>query len=763
MNRGKFLLLLLVLGTTTVFAQKGSVRGFVYDKQDGEPVIFTNILLEGTKYGAATDVNGYFVISNVPYGNYVAVIRYIGYTEQRLNVHISDKPVHLKIELEPATQMLSTVTIDAKREQSQTQSNVSVEKISPKEIQAFPSIGGQADIAQYLQVLPGVVFSGDQGGQLYIRGGSAIQNKVLLDGMVIYNPFHSIGLFSVFETEIIRNADVYSGGFNAQYGGRISSIMDITTKDGNKKHTSGKISASTFGANLLLEGPVIKESENKPYSFSYILSAKNSYLSYTSKNIYSYIDGSLPYDFFDIYGKATLATSNGSKLNVFGFNFTDDVRGYKSIADFNWKNRGVGANFVLLPGTSPALIEGVFAYSDYTMSMTESNTSKTSAIGSFNGGLSITNFFGKNQLKFGLELIGNTTFMVNNNYDTLDPNYSTEIATYSVFKGFLGKLLYEPSIRFIYYASLGEVNLEPRLSFKLNLTDNFRLKFATGMYSQTFIDTKSDRDIVNLFTGYLTASEELNIVRTFKNDSINQYLEKSNHFIFGIEWDLMRNFSLNAEVYYKMMNQLVSINRDRYYNDDFDHSNKPDYLKKEYILEDGRAYGGDISLKYDDGRLYLWAIYSLGWVKRENEIQIYYPHYDRRHNLNILSSYQFGLSRSWEVSLRWNYGSGFPYTPTSGMGENLPLSDGIYSDIIVTNGSLMTYYGELNSKRLPDYHRLDFSLKKRWQVGKRGVIEATVSVTNVYNRNNMFYYDRITGSRVDQLPIMPSIGLNFSF
>jgi hypothetical protein len=580
--------------------------------------------------------------------------------------------------------------------------------------------------------------------------------------MVIYNPFHSIGLFSVFETDIIRNADVYSGGFNAQYGGRISSIMDITTKDGNKKYTSGKISSSTFGANLLLEGPLVKETESRKYSLSYILSAKNSYLSTTSKNIYSYIDGTLPYDFFDLYGKTTLAASNGSKLNLFGFNFIDKVNNYKSIADFNWANRGIGANFVLLPGNSSALIEGVFAYSDYTMNMKDNQTDNTSNIGSFNVGMNTTNFYGKNQLKFGIEAIGNTTSTAYNSYDTL-VDYSTELGAYSVFKGFWGKLLYEPSLRFIYYASLSEASLEPRLSMKFNTTDNFRLKLAVGMYSQTFIDTKSDRDIVNLFTGYLTTSPELNIVRTFNGDSLTHYVEKSNHFIFGVEWDIIRNFSLNAEVYYKTMTQLVGINRDRYYNDDSDHSDKPDHLKKEYVVENGKAYGGDVSLKYENGRLYVWAIYSLGWIERENEAQTYYPHYDRRHNLNVLASYQFGLSRTWEVSLRWNYGSGFPYTPTQGMYENLPLQDGILSNVVYANGNLATYYGGLNSQRLPDYHRLDFSLKKRWQIGKRGILEANLSITNIYNRNNLFYYDRITSSRVDQLPIMPSVGLSFSF
>ena len=147
----------------------------------------------------------------------------------------------------------------------------------------IPTIGGEPDLAQYMQVIPGVVFTGDQGGQLYIRGGSPIQNKVLLDGMIIYSPFHSIGLFSVFDSDIIRNTDVFTGGFNAEYGGRISSIMDIKTIDGNKKEFGGKITANTFGTKLLAQGPILKSGNT-----SFVFSGKTSYLDKSSDIFYKY-------------------------------------------------------------------------------------------------------------------------------------------------------------------------------------------------------------------------------------------------------------------------------------------------------------------------------------------------------------------------------------------------------------------------------------------------------------------------------------------
>ncbi|MEE1251746.1 MAG: TonB-dependent receptor [Bacteroidales bacterium] len=758
----KVLVLIFTIITTMVSAQTGSIRGFVYDKETGEPMMLTNVVLENTLIGTTTDVNGYFVLSKIKTGDYNIKVTLLGYETYIAPIKIEkNKVLALKIDLSPSATELQTVEIQGKQEVARTESQVSIEKITSKDIQQMPSIGGQADLAQYIQVLPGVVFSGDQGGQLYIRGGSAIHNKVLLDGMVVYNPFHSIGLFSVFETDIIRNADIYTGGFSAQYGGRISSVMDITTKDGNKKHFSGKLAASTFGANLLLEGPLLKK---KDYSLSYILSAKNSYLSKTSTSIYSYMNKELPYDYFDLYGKLTLATDNGSKINFFGLNFSDKVNQYEAIADFNWVNRAFGTNFLLIPGTSSALVEGVVAYSDYTMNMRETTTNQNqmSNIGGFNVGLSVTNFFGDDRLKYGMEMEGNTTRTAYKINDTIT-DYSTEIGLYAIYKLLYRSILLEPSLRLNYYASLGNIFLEPRLSAKWNITKKFRLKLATGVYSQSFLDTKSDRDIVNLFTGYMTVNPDLNIVGSFRGEDLSTYVQKSNHFIFGAEYDILRNFNLNVELYYKTMSNLTSVNRERLYADDPEHSDKPEYQRKEYTVENGKAYGADFSLKYDDGRLYVWTIYSLGKVIREGEMQTYSPHYDRRHNVNVLINYQMGQSRDFEISLRWNYGSGFPYSPTASMVEMLDFSNGINSDYISQNGTLTTIYGELNSERLPNYHRLDLSAKKRFDIGKRSILEINLSVTNVYNRNNLFYWNRITSQRVDQLPIMPSLGITYTF
>src|SRR5690606_31353692 len=265
---------------------------------------------------------------------------------------------------------LKEVQVSASQTERKTTVNVAVEKITPREITSLPSIGGEPDVAQYLQTLPGVVSTGDQGGQLYIRGGTPIQTLFLLDGMIVYNPFHSIGLFSVFDTDILRNVEVYTGGFNAEYGGRTSAVMDVTTRDGNRKKLGGVFSANPFTSKLVLEGPIAKAKDGVSNS-SFILSGRTSYLEQTSKSLYSYADSSgLPYNFTDLYGKMSFHSPNGNKLNVFGFNFNDKVNLAQNSA-VNWDSYGFGTDFLVLPSSASMMIHGLFAYSNYDIAITE--------------------------------------------------------------------------------------------------------------------------------------------------------------------------------------------------------------------------------------------------------------------------------------------------------------------------------------------------------------------------------------------------------
>lgn len=759
---------------------QGTVRGTLFDESNGEAIPFANVVLDGTKMGCATDINGFFLINKVPAGSYTLRVRYIGYEEYTEIIEVSaGKTLTKSIRLKPLSQMLEAVEIkDNRIEERRMQTQVSVEKITASQIQQMPSIGGQADLAQYMQVLPGVSSTGDQGGQLYIRGGSMIQNLCLLDGMIVYNPFHSIGLYSIFETDIILNADIYTGGFGAEYGGRLSSVMDITTRDGNKRNHSGKIGVNTFGASLILEGPLKRESERSKTSITYLLSAKNSYLSYTSRKIYPYIEGGLPFDYLDLYGKLSLNSGTGSKVSLFGFRFDDQVNGYQAIDTFHWQNYGAGMNFILVTGSS-AILEGSLAYSDYGITLSDGSPDvRRSSIGGFNMTLQITNFIGVNRLKYGLSMEGyNTNYRYTNRSPQEKP--STNISGFATYKWSIGdgpggnaRLLLDPGIRFVYYASLNQPSLEPRVAAKYNITEHLRMKFAAGMYSQVFLDARSDNDIVNLFNGFLTGSADLSdhggITLMFRGDSVDTYIQKAEHLVVGAEYDLTEHITLNGEFYFKYFNQLINANRNKKYDisDPVYGSGpyaKPEYLMTDFIIEKGFATGFDLSLCVDIERLYLWATYSLGYVQRTDEVQTYNPHYDRRHTVNLLATYALGEQREWELSGRWSFGSGYPYTETQGVYQTLLFGDNIVSDYTRENGDYSIHYAEIYKGRLPQYHRLDLGVKRKFSLGKRSMLELNFSVTNVYNRKNIFYFNRATFERVNQLPILACLGVTFTF
>ncbi|HSI89902.1 MAG TPA: TonB-dependent receptor, partial [Adhaeribacter sp.] len=297
----KVLFLLCLFAVPKAWAQTAEVRGFLYNEKNGEPLIYSNILIfKDSKLvqGAQTDVNGYFSVTRIQPGTYELTVRALSFDTLTIPLTLKANEIKTqKLYLKPSDINLKEVEVTTSKTEKTTTVNVAVEKISPREITKLPSIGGEPDIAQYLQTIPGVVSTGDQGGQLYIRGGTPIQTLFLLDGMVIYNPFHSIGLFSVFDTDIIRNVEVYTGGFNAEYGGRTSAVMDVTTRDGNRKKLGGIVSVNPFTSKLLLEGPLSKPKDGGTSNSSFLLTGRTSYLEQSSKVFYKYAnEEGLPYN-----------------------------------------------------------------------------------------------------------------------------------------------------------------------------------------------------------------------------------------------------------------------------------------------------------------------------------------------------------------------------------------------------------------------------------------------------------------------------------
>ncbi len=765
---------LAVLASFTAQAQTGKVRGFVYDKTDDQPIPFANAVIDGTTLGAVANDDGYFVISNIAPGKYTLKVTFLGYTASTQEVEVkAERITTTKVYLEQSSEILQDVEVSAERQERQTKVLTSVVTLDPKEIKQF-SVGGDADIIKALQVLPGVVTTGDQGGQVYIRGGAPIQNLILLDGMIVYNPFHSIGFFSVFDVDIIQSADVYSGGFNAEYGSRNSAVMDIQTRDPNRRRFAGKVSASTYTSKVLLETPLGAKNDDGLAASSFLVSAKTSYLDKTSSIFYPYVEteyGELPFSFTDIYSKFTVQSENGSKANLFGFSFQDAVR-FGGDNSIEWSSYGGGADFTVVPPSSSVLLSGDFSFSQYAISSVEGGgPADESLINGFNGGLDFTYFLRENdELKYGLEAIGyRTDLTVNTEAGTSvnEVENTTELGAYLQYKIKANRLIIQPGFRVHYYGSLSELSLEPRIGFKYNITDDLRLKGAGGFYSQNLVASNSDRDVVNLFYGFLSSPTDDDKVANAITDD-DSPLQKARHAVLGLEYDFTSRLTVNIEGYIKDFYQLTNLNRNQIYPNIPANEDQPDVLTREYITEQGYATGLDFLVKYRDKKLYLWLAYSISEVTRNDGIIEYFPHFDRRHNLNFVGTYVFGKEKSWELSTRYNFGSGFPFTPTQLYYSEKPFTTGngqvdISYDYATENGEQGTLYGTLNSKRLPNYHRVDVSVSRLFKFSDNQELEVSAGATNILNYDNIFYYDREDIKRVNQLPIMPSLSLSYSF
>ncbi|MDA1182608.1 MAG: hypothetical protein O3B82_03320, partial [Bacteroidetes bacterium] len=278
---------------------------------------------------------------------------------------------------------------------------------------------------------------------------------------------------------------------------------------------------------------------------------------------------------------------------------------------------------------------------------------------------------------------------------------------------------------------------------------------------QNLLSAMSDRDVVNLFYGFLSGPD--NLPDSFNGDALKHRLQKARHAVAGFDYRIDKRQTINIESFVKLFDQITNINRDKLFDDDEFNLDKPLRLRQNYIIENGNAFGGDVSYKFSDKGWYLWAVYSLTWVNRFDGNIRYQPNFDRRHNANILLNYEFDKKNPTEISFRWNFGSGFPFTQTQGYYEKFNFSNGLGTDYTSTNGQLGIVYANINQGRLPYYHRLDFSVRRLWKLGNNRQLNLNFSVTNVYNRSNIFYFDRVGNKRVDQLPILPALGCNYSF
>lgn len=757
-----------VVGLVALTWAQGAIRGAVIDRE-GDAVIGAQVVLFPLQRGTLTNTEGLFSFPNVPYGTYRLRVTAIGIDTIWQEVTLEKrKPVQtlklqaavrdVQLEAVEIVEQLSPAKIDP------TRVTVAVTPITPRQILQLPSFGAP-DVAQYLQVLPGVVFTGDQGGQLYIRGGTPIQNLTLLDGAIIYSPFHTLSLFSVFETDILRQVNVYSAGFGAEYGGRVSSVVDIRTRHGDFEKLGGRVYATPLVAGGLLEGPLPLQQ-----NASWLLSARQGYIEQSTPRLYPYLRDSLPFQFQDLYGKVTFGRGP-DQLQLFGFRQTDQVDLGRNGLN-RWNQWGAGFTFSNLPQGTRVRLTGNFAYSRFanTFSVFGELRPRYSEIGGFNGGFAFSYLFGADELAYAVDVRGFTTdFLFTNGlgFITQQRQSNTEFAAFvryqKVFRRqeadeaggfrFFTRAVLEPSLRIHFYNTYGYFSLEPRLRAKYN-GSHWSLQAAAGRYTQNWVAAVSDRDVVVLFQGFLTAPE------LAANQQLRHALQEAYHVTLGGEYQL-GDYLLLLEGWYKRFTQLTVVNRERLFPED-----------PPFLTEVGYAYGADATVRYQDRRWSLYGTYSYQYNQRTDFRITYFPLWDRRHTVNLIASRRWGpflrtrreRESRWEASVRWTLGSGLPFTQTLGFFEKLLLLQGSQSPYVTQQGQLAILLSpNYNAARLPIYHRLDLSLKRRWSLGEAFLLEGNFTLLNAYNRPNLFYVDRITARRYNQLPILPSLGLTGSW
>ena len=747
-----FLLLALVLlpasSPPEAYAQTATLRGFVTSRADGQPMPGVNVVLRsegGELIGSATDSDGFYAL-RVAAGTYVVQATFVGYVPYADTLALAAREIRmLNIALADDEAELGEVVVETEAETAGAAANVAgLQTVRPGDIELVPTPDISADLVNYLVTMPGVVTGGDRGGQLFIRGGEPSQNLVLLDGMHVYQPFHLVGFFSAFPSEIIQTADVYAGGYGGRYGGRLSSVIDISTRTGNKQRFSAAVTAAPFVSTARLEGPLL------PGKVSALVSVRESVIEQGAAKI---VDEPLPFDFGDAFAKIHANLSESSQLSMSAISTHDRGRlglppgaegaGITTEDEVGWTNRAVGGRFLLLPARLPVLAELLLSYSRMENRFGPSgNPLRTSAIQHVGFAANLAHFLGSLDFRWGL-FVGTSTLdsELGGQFQNLvtDREYVTEAGAYVEPEYAFGfGLRVQPGVRLHAFPSKSRTFVEPRLRLIWEAGAH-RLSGAAGLYHQEFTGLNDRRDAGDVFTAWTAAP--LGVV------------PEAMHLLGGYRLRAASWLDVSVEGFYKDLDGLVVPEWTAF----------PRFTTR-LQQADGQVKGFDVRLEVTRPWFYGFVSYGFARVDydapiralqlRENiEAVRYSPPHDRRHQVNVVATTSV---YGFDLSARWQLGTGLPFNEALGF-DLFVLLDSLV-DVGETFGDERVIYAWPYTGRLPAYHRLDLSVDRSFRL-KRAVATVQASLINAYDRRNLFYLDLYTLRRVDQLPFVPSLGL----
>jgi len=728
-------IILIFLPNQSFSQEKGTLRGVVVDSTNGEALPYGNVLIRELQAGASTDHRGYFLIPSVPANvTYHLLISYVGYDQKELVINIAPNRVtHLDIPLAPSSVELETIEKVGSRIAEENATDIGVQRMTERELEASPS-GVETDVLRSLQNMPGVRSTGDVSARYYVRGGTSNQNLVLLEGAPIYNPFHALGMFSAIDPEMLNNVEFYKGGFTAEYGGRVSSVLSLITKDGNKYNYSAKVSLSQLTMKGLFEGPL-------PHG-SFIITGRKSYSDEILKKFLN--DQNAPLDFYDFSFKLNYSDPDFapiSKFTLHGFISHDELNHNDPyLEDFRWENKVLGFKWFNAPN-SPLFIELNLTYSSFegeVMPNLSETKPKYNEVEDITLRTDFTYVFdSKDEIGIGVKLMDlQTKLLIANSSGIISDigSNGTHLSLYGKYK-FLrfDNFGIDVGSRFnvirLAAGGGGKYNLEPRVSMTYRFFPTMALKAAIGIYQQDLTTLSDESEMISLFEPWLITPSYLDPARAV-------------HYTVGLETDITSNWSFDIEAYYKIVDDLPTINNEKYLSSD------PDL-----ISGTGTSYGWEFLTKYRGEIVNFTGSYTLSWAYKEVNDWLYYPRYDSRHNINLALEVDFG--KGWRMSTVWVYNSSLPFTQTFGYYDKLYLQELETLKEVYPFFQPYALLSDINLGRLPNYHRMDISLNKNIDLSWIKC-ELGISIINVYNRENLFYYTRETNERVNMLPFLLS-------
>lgn len=758
--------LLLLFGTFRLVAQQNfTVSGILKEKSSGETLIGVTVsLVEKSAVGVSTNEYGFYSLS-LPKGSYTLRFSYVGFKQELVRVQL-DSNITVSIDLADENSLQEVVISSEKDNDNLTKAQMGTEVLNMKMAAKIPVIFGEKDLVKTIQLLPGVKSNGEGGNGFSVRGGATDQNLILLDEAPVYNASHLLGFFSTFNSDAVKDATIIKGNSPAQFGGRLSSVLDVKMKDGNDKAYQVSGGIGSISSRLTVEGPIQKEKS------SFIISGRRTYADLFAKLSPDFKDISLY--FYDLNAKANLAINSKNRLFFSGYFGKDDF-GVSNIFGSKWGN-ATGTlrwNSVL----SSKLFSNtslIYSHYDFNVGFTSGDN-----VTNFNSNIKDWNlkqdfsFYpnANNTMRFGFNLIHHTitptiaqgtdivndknsrkglesAVYVNNSYrasDNINFDYGLRFSLYSILGGDVynvydhGQLIQSIDLK---DGSIGKTyfNLEPRFSmnYRMNASTSWKLGYARNTQNLHLMSNSTGGSPTDQWIG----------------NSYNIKPEIADQVSIGFSKNFKDNtYELNTEVYYKAMQHQID------YRDGADLNTVPD-IESELLFGKGRAYGWELLLKKKKGRLTGWIGYTLSKTERQldgiNNNQWYNARQDRTHDLSIVAIYN--LTPTWTVSGTFIYSTGNAVTFPTGKYylNNMPIYQ----------------YGSRNADRMPATNRLDISATYEKASKKRFHGSWTFGLYNVYGRENpyniTFVENKDNPQQIDAKQTalfrwVPSITYNFKF